>query len=610
MPKDTAGALTWNIGKLIQAIDEDKSTSLRIEIPKFQRSLVWNDSQRANLIESIHRGYPIGSILLFKKPTQGPYEVYQVVDGLQRTNTLRKYVQTPLLYTPSSLFPTAAIQRISDALGSPVQEISERVQTWMKTERKLSYKSPKSLLEKVLEGHTVPSGVRDIVEEAVSEALDDLQGQIDISAVSLPVVTYTGDAAELPTIFERINQSGTKLSKYEVFAATWIHDNAATQINDEEIRSHISQKYKNLIDSGFDVDGIGQDDAPIQDFNLFEYLFGFGKLLVSQNPLLFADKGSDTETEPAGFSLFCVALGHQLSEMGKLPSFMPLSSDGMIDPSDIQKKLLEAAAMVQEWLRPFIGLKLNSNSIDFSHGELQIVSMIARTAIGRWDPANDWRERPNWKADWASLKIYMPQHYLTDIVSQIWRGPIYSTLYSRVWSAETRQPSKVYSTSVTQDNWDYALNGWFDRQLAREQRDRSYVRDVERTFLRFLYAGIVTHKDNYQVTYELEHLYPVSRLKMQIKAAGSDGWPISCVANLALFPHSLNREKSALTISEYFAKYPQNDHGDIDKYLLCDVGEVFIPEEGLSEEEYINFLKKRWARMKLDLAKSLKVSDG
>ncbi len=38
----------------------------RIGIPEFQRDLVWNDSKKVKLIDSIYNGFPIGTIMLWE----------------------------------------------------------------------------------------------------------------------------------------------------------------------------------------------------------------------------------------------------------------------------------------------------------------------------------------------------------------------------------------------------------------------------------------------------------------------------------------------------------------------------------------------------------------
>ena len=75
-----------------------------ILLPKFQRDFVWDKSQILGLLDSIARGYPIGSVLLWRSreqlrserniadlqiaPTQQDYPVNYLLDGQQRLSTI------------------------------------------------------------------------------------------------------------------------------------------------------------------------------------------------------------------------------------------------------------------------------------------------------------------------------------------------------------------------------------------------------------------------------------------------------------------------------------------------------------------------------------------
>lgn len=623
MPKDTAGSTVWTIGKLVQAITASSGTSLEVEIPKFQRHIVWNDGQREALIDSIHRGYPIGSILLCKRAggAPSPKDVYQVVDGLQRTSTLVAYSQEPLRYVPNRIVPDEQVAELSRRLKTEDEHLRRALESWLRETKTTKFASGfapdkfASHLIDALDSHLEPDARAEFVEY-LGPVLDDLASAVNIGSVSLPVVTYTGPEGELPEIFERINQSGTKLSKYEVFAATWLNS-SATQVNSESVRVAINEKYQSIISRGFSISGL-EGDRVISDFNLFEYLFGFGKCLVREHGLLFTEKSDPAETEPAAFSLACVVRGQQLSNMNRLPSFMPRSQDGIIDPTPMESALHEAAEAVESWLEPFIGLRLNTvgDGSDLAHGELQIVSLVARAAAGRWDTRGDWSELPNWKSDWDVLRLAMPQHYLMDLIEETWRGPIYSTLYARVWESSDdgviAGPASHYARAIDRRKWENALDAWFDRQMAREQRTRPYVRSGDRAFLRFVYAGLVSHQANKQETFELEHLFPVSRLKAVISQTDGPGWPISCVANLALFTKALNREKSGKTIAEYLVGnngLGASDAKLLSALLLCEIDDVSLDNESFGLEDYNRFLETRWSTMKRVLLENLKIPE-
>ncbi|WP_344008010.1 DUF262 domain-containing protein, partial [Isoptericola halotolerans] len=340
---NAASHITLTVGQLVSATQPQSggASGMRIEIPRFQRSLVWSDEQRKTLIESIHKGYPIGSLLLYKRPNpKGDEEVYQVVDGLQRTSTLVAYANTPLSYAPIDVFPSEVIKQVSATLGTDVSHVQRAITDWMKATEKLtsaagfaSNKLAKRLLE-ALEREEDQDLLAQL-ESILDDGLDLLRNEVDITGVPVAVVTYTGDEADLPDIFERINQRGTKLNKYEVFAATWIY--SPTNVASDGIREAINSKYNSLLSQGYSINGL-EKDRSIQDFNLFEYLFGFGKVLVGSHPSLFSEPAQPdpTSTEPAAFSLSCVVLGEQLSEMKRLHQLMPKDSDSLINPSKME----------------------------------------------------------------------------------------------------------------------------------------------------------------------------------------------------------------------------------------------------------------------------------
>lgn len=86
--------------RLLNLMEEIMSGGIRV--PVFQRDFVWKSTQMLELFDSILKGYPIGSLLLWKpdnnfetKESIGPYKVKNsssekryVLDGFQRLSTL------------------------------------------------------------------------------------------------------------------------------------------------------------------------------------------------------------------------------------------------------------------------------------------------------------------------------------------------------------------------------------------------------------------------------------------------------------------------------------------------------------------------------------------
>jgi len=80
-------AQTRTIQDLIN-LHEDKQLNLS---PGFQRESVWSGRDRAKLIDSVLRGYPIPAIFLHKRLSEGSI-VYDVIDGKQRIETIFRFM--------------------------------------------------------------------------------------------------------------------------------------------------------------------------------------------------------------------------------------------------------------------------------------------------------------------------------------------------------------------------------------------------------------------------------------------------------------------------------------------------------------------------------------
>lgn len=94
----------------------DRITTGDIRIPAFQRDFVWEPEQVAFLLDSIYKGFPIGTVILWKTDTRlntekrlgqfelpeprKDYPVNYVLDGQQRLTSLFSVFQTEL--TPIS----------------------------------------------------------------------------------------------------------------------------------------------------------------------------------------------------------------------------------------------------------------------------------------------------------------------------------------------------------------------------------------------------------------------------------------------------------------------------------------------------------------------------
>ena len=96
-------------------LDQIKFSELKdkIEIPKFQRGLVWGEQKKKEFIKSLKAGLPIG-VLLLSKDKGGRF---LVIDGLQRFTTMLEYSRDYFSYIDPAEITDSDI--ISIIIASP-----------------------------------------------------------------------------------------------------------------------------------------------------------------------------------------------------------------------------------------------------------------------------------------------------------------------------------------------------------------------------------------------------------------------------------------------------------------------------------------------------------
>lgn len=624
---------SWLVASLTDAFSSGKRSGKELRMPPFQRGVVWSASKQSELIRSLKAGYPIGSLLFYKQTNgAGNVEVNLLIDGLQRTTAIRSYTAQPLSYMelgdldrePLNAFATEFRARAGVDLTG--EAIHDAISKWMKDTKTLDPSTGfdafglVSFLNEITQLQTPVLLDKDLAASA-NAFIKSILEECDISAIEVPVLFYEGPESELPEIFERINATGTKLSKYEIFAASWVNQQIRT--TNEKVKDAIRRRYYTILtEENISINGVRPDGMPHQ-LSLFDYLFGLGKVLAEKFPLLFGDSEDPTSMTSIAFSLATVCYGLPVAAMRQLPTKFERDRDGNIDPSSFEDALIESAEFVNQTLAPFIGLKLNAERPGSgAHSDLQIASMVARAFVGRYSTAT-WEAREGSQADRERLRRLLPQHYLLEILQQSWRGSGDSRLMTTVWEqsdhgADSPNPplaSKHYLRSFTRDEFERILDQWFSEQILLNQRSRAYVTMPAKAFLKFVYSSVVTVMAESKERFELDHVFPVSRLADRAKA-DEDGWPISAVSNLALFDWQTNREKNRLDLVQYIEKQSEADRQKrrqaIERYLLLDLESAAIPVDSsgldvLEREEYTNFLVRRFDVMKNLVAEALGV---
>jgi len=94
----------WSVKDLAAALKSMHADKKEIVVPIFQRGKRWKTGQENAFIDSLTKGYPVGT-MLFYRTVSGEKEIYTLVDGLQRGNTIKKFMLQPTNYFSINQIP-------------------------------------------------------------------------------------------------------------------------------------------------------------------------------------------------------------------------------------------------------------------------------------------------------------------------------------------------------------------------------------------------------------------------------------------------------------------------------------------------------------------------
>lgn len=605
----------------MDAVSNNPAGNNRVTIPEFQRRLVWNQATRKKLIDSIKRGFPFGSILIYEDIARGHRaadgkKYYNLIDGLQRTQALKSYVEYQNGYFTRADLEDEFVDAVAAHLGKASDVYKDRIRQtivdWVKGKKSYEARDGwgtnnlvEALIQKVLRYSPDSTLFRDCYfelnrndnfRERLGGFLDETSNEVKLVLdAKIPVLIYSGSSSELPTVFELLNSKGTVLSRYEIYAARWM--GVRQQIINTEVIDVIWKKYETLEEEGFTLDV--SEQAPDEEsrrhrpYSLFDYLFGLGQYLAEKFPRLFKSVKDDRPSS-VGFNLLTACMGMRLQEMADLPDEI-----GELSWADLEGCLLESTRFVDKILKSVLSKPQSGRKLGpIYHSELMIISMIAcafQVKYGKRDLSlND-----DWRVDRRKLKQKLPMFYLYEILHDDWRGSGDSKLHEAV-----RSLRYVDASPPSSQRWEQVLDDWYyDNQvsLVHTKDAKRHIRDSrpEYLLLKYIFVNRIANAKSYHV----EHIIPVAQLQSHM--GEGDEWPINTIGNLALLKQAgelrhnvetfdvLLREK--LRRGEISEEQRARQLRDYEEQLHCPAS--LLPKP-LTKDSFENFLLQRFELLK------------
>ncbi|MFR1819447.1 MAG: hypothetical protein ACLSXN_09990 [Veillonella parvula] len=441
-----------------------------------------------------------------------------------------------------------------------------------------------------------------------------------ISSTQVPAIVIEGDSDALPLLFERINSQGSKLSKYQIYAATWIEESYNISAKLKDLVEYNRSRYDDMIDKGIVLDDYESTTfINRMSLNAFEIAYGLGKFLSKKWPHLFGDSKGVNEINSIGFTLLATCLGLKYSEIKTLGRQLRDRLAGY-DVNIFLLKLIESINYVDKLIGKFSAFKLNNRSVPTPlHSELQIVSIISSvflmkhaTIIRNLDKdkvESISYDFENNKKDWKNnldklLKKNIAKIYIVDILQKRWSGTGDKKLDQILIT-----PDYYAKRQITKDDFTNNLWVWFDalNEERSEYKKVARPKEAERLILAAIYLPILTANEHLNDEYyDIEHLVPQSIIKQKLERFDGDlRLPISSIGNLCILPEYSNRSKKDKTIyndtsyrrksniklEEIEAKYSFTTKSDLDW-----IGKKQKSSDDL-RQLYMDFIKARFGRL-------------
>jgi hypothetical protein len=622
--------VVWTFGQLRDAlvgtaVDVQGSKYL-VEVPRFQRGFVWKQSKQRKLIESVRDGYPIGALVMCRIGTKEidgeTATVFHLIDGLQRSVTIKDYLGAPLKWfegIAKEVAPKALLEELlalldTDSSKISVDELRNEISGWMEgigslDDRKLTQYSLWSHLNNTLLGGN-STQLSERAAEILQDIIVDAQRETAFEHHEIPVLLYSGDRAHTPEIFDLLNQQGQKLSTYQKLAAIWVKDEVYAPSINNRVDTFIKRRRASLAKDGYVLEGT-------VSISLFDYLNGYGHLLAAEHPGLFSAR-KEGEESPHGFYLaaLCTHVRLTTKELKDLPK--DLSTGEKLDLRSLEGIVEKGVALISDAIEPWLHFSIRSKKTQTGTADrpiltdLQVASLVSWAALRLSSGANVNRDL---------LVRALRRRIVAEVLDDTWKGgPVDSLAFTRVWApgstAKDRILNDAFERPLSDFDFEGLLDRWFKTQIEDRTGLRSSITDRQRLVLKLIAASSAKYFQQFAI-FDIDHLIPVSTLRAAQK---QETWPINCIANLGLLPESLNKEKADKTFYEWYAQprkieEPPHVYQDnrerakatsaIEDPLLWDLS-GFTSNQPLRFHDYERILREHWAHQKRLIIESVR----
>lgn len=590
----------------------------KARVNKFQRRLVWTSKEKKEFIDTLKKGYPFGSILIYKYKDQ---DVYSIIDGLQRFTTIDDYTKNPHHY----------ITEIDDYVNK-IGYLFDLESLNKKTKHNY-YRHIREGINKALDieidqrkyddlYHILYNDelLRDVIknnEKFVNDQQHTLQNLVrdylNVDDIEIPCIEFLGDETELATVFENLNRGGRKLSKYQVFSAQWSHhrttlnelpyNNKILNINIDRYNALMKSRSVEIQD--FDEIEMRND----KEINLSEFCYALGVLIINQSSVFWSNsKKEDNINEDLaneiGYSSLAIALKVRNNSIHDIPKFINFFSDSN-QIEDMISKILGEYKVVNDQFSNYLRLPGVAERYESKVAtNFQIMSYFSAlwTVKYKYDSkTGDIESRQGFKRNYDEIRKNFILYYIYDVVTNRWSGTGDKKL-NDIYMIEDMNKIR-YLFKINIDTIEDSIIAWNEENTNKSSINFDNISKM--LYVIYLSFDINNHQEE---SYDYEHIFPRAKYNPFYK---KHDIPLGSLGNLMLLDTTVNKSKQdnhiygnlkniVIMTSDFREKHEYPNDG-----LLKDLDNIIRTEEfnRINEE-----IKSRSSKIINRLIKKLKVN--
>ena len=561
----------------------------RIALPKFQRGFVWSDQKKNEFIDTLHKGFPFGTLLVYPE-SNDPNSKLLLLDGQQRLSTIKQYSENSLRFWKPNNHDVymnyfnairAMVMQLGSGADAPFSEsILDDLITGKKDEAE--WADDVAPYDKDARGE---------LRSIIKEIRDHVKHYVNLEDLGILAIKFTGSKEHIADVFANLNKGGMPLSKYEIFSAAWVNEAIALLAQGEsefqdEILDNVKSYYSRMSQNAeFELNNFSEDElSQSRSITLSEFGIALGAFVQKRLSSLVSD--SPASINEIGFGLLGIAMDLDNRSLSTLNEQLPLirkSIQTILDKTDaICTNLQDIFAKL---LKRICATKNNEYAGGLT-STFKTLSYFA--ALWNLDPSST-----DYKTSLKNIRSY----YVYDYWTNSWTSHGDQRLFDYYPAIKKR----TYLKPLT----DEAFKDAYDRWSTDITPSINFAKEVQSLVTIHANLTYLAGTIPYGESFELEHIIAKKRLNASEDQSNRQVFGGS-IGNCMYLPKLVNNKKKDKTLYEVgenarFSQLIQDSH----YFTNSEFEAIFSSLESKDFETVNSFIVRRGKSVADDLVDHL-----